>query len=79
MLFFRFFSIIGYLLLFSHQVVSDSSGAPWTIAHQAPLSMGFSRQEYWNELPCPHLGIETMSPTLSGRYFTTEPLGKPTY
>ena len=25
----------------------------WTVAHQAPLSMGFSRQEYWNELPCP--------------------------
>ena len=26
---------------------------PWTVAHQAPLSMGFSRQEYWSELPCP--------------------------
>ena len=26
---------------------------PWTIAHQAPLSMGFSRQEYWSGLPCP--------------------------
>ena len=29
---------------------------PWTIAHQAPLSMGFSRQEYWSGLPCPPLG-----------------------
>ena len=29
----------------------------WTIAHQAPLSMGFSRQEYWNGLPCPSQGI----------------------
>ena len=26
---------------------------PWTVAHQAPLSMGFSRQEYWGGLPCP--------------------------
>ena len=28
----------------------------WTTAQQAPLSMGFSRQEYWSELPCPPLG-----------------------
>ena len=39
---------------------------PWTIAHQAPLSMGFSRQEYWSGLPCPagnlpDLGIEPTS------------------
>ena len=33
---------------------------PWTVAHQAPLSMGFSRQEYWSGLPCPplHKGYE---------------------
>ena len=43
---------------------------PWTIAHQAPLSMGFSRQEYWSGLPCPptgdppYSGIELMSPAL---------------
>ena len=30
--------------------------APWTVAHQAPLSMGFSRQKYWSELPCPPPG-----------------------
>ena len=30
--------------------------ALWTVAHQAPLSMGFSRQEYWSGLPCPPLG-----------------------
>ena len=30
---------------------------PWTVAHQAPLSMGFSRQEYWRRLPCPSAGI----------------------
>ena len=52
----------------------------WTVAHQAPLSMGFSRQEYWNGLPCPppgdlpNLGIKLMSfmsPALAGRFFTT--------
>ena len=51
-----------------------------TVAHQAPLSMEFSRQEYWNGLPfpspgeLPDPGIETtslMSPALAGRFFTT--------
>ena len=43
---------------------------PWTIAHQAPLSLGFSRQEYWSGLPCPPLGdlpnpgIKPTSPAL---------------
>ena len=32
---------------------------PWTVAYQAPPSMGFSRQEYWNGLPFPSLGIFT--------------------
>ena len=50
-------------------VVSDSA-TPWTVAHQAPLSMGFSRQEYWSGLPfpfpwdLPNLGIEPGSPAL---------------
>ena len=53
---------------------------PWTVARQAPLSMGFSRQEYWGGLPCPppgdllDPGIEPtalMSPALAGRFFTT--------
>ena len=52
----------------------------WIVAHQAPLSMGFSRQEYWSGLPCPppenlpDPGIELMSlisPALAGRFFTT--------
>ena len=49
---------------------------PWTVACQAPLSMGFSRQEYWSGLPCPppgdlpYPGIEPMSPALAGRFFT---------
>ena len=58
---------------------------PWTVACQAPLSMGFSRQEYWNGLPFPSPGdlhdpgIESASPVLAGRFFTTEPPGKPQY
>ena len=37
------------------------SATPWTLARQAPLSMGFSRQEYWSELPCPHPGVTLIS------------------
>ena len=67
----------------SHSVVSDSSATPWTVARQAPLSMGFSRQEYWSVLPfpspgdLPNPGIEPMSPALAGKFFTTEPPGNP--
>ena len=52
---------------------------PWTIARQAPLSMGFSRQEYWSRLPfpspgdLPNAGIEPTTlktPELAGRFFT---------
>ena len=49
----------------------------WTIACQAPLSMGFSRQEYWSGLPCPPPGhlpdpeIKPTSPALAGEFFTT--------
>ena len=52
----------------------------WTVAHQSPLSMGFSRQEYWSGLPFPSLGdllepeIEPTflaSPALAGRLFAT--------
>ena len=48
--------------------MSNSFVTPWTAAHQAPLSMGFPRQEYWSGLPfpfqgdLPDSGIETMSP-----------------
>ena len=41
----------------SHSVVSDSLGPLWTVAYQAPLSMGFSRQGYWSRLPFPSPGI----------------------
>ena len=55
----------------------------WTIDHQTPLSMGFSRQEYWSGLPFPSPGdlpnpvMESGSPVLAGRFFTTEPSGIP--
>ena len=55
---------------------------PWTVARQAPLSMGFFSQEYWSELPfpsprdLPHPGMESTSPALAGGFFTTEPPGK---
>ena len=39
----------------SCSIMSDSA-TPWTVAHWAPLSMEFSRQEYWNGLPCPSPG-----------------------
>ena len=53
---------------------------PWTVVRQAPLSMGFSRQEYWTGLWCPPPGdlpnpgikpTSLMSPALAGRFFTT--------
>ena len=58
-------------LLFSCWVVFNSCANPWAIACQAPLSMGFPRQEYWSELPfpspgsLPHPGIEPTSPGTS--------------
>ena len=56
---------------------------PWTIAHQAPPSMGFSRQEYWSGLPfpspgdLPDPGIEPRSPTLQADALTSAPPGNP--
>ena len=56
---------------------------PQTVAHQAPLYMGFPRQEYWSRLPFPPAedihepGAKSRSPTLAGRFFTTEPPEKP--
>ena len=59
---------------------------PWTVAHQVPLSMGFSRQGYWSGLPFPPPGnlpdpgikLESLAfPALAGGFFTTEQPGKP--
>ena len=57
-------------------------GTPWTVAYQAPPSMGFSRQEYWSGLPfpspgdLPDPGIEPRSPTLEAEALTSEPPGR---
>ena len=59
---------------------------PWTAALQAPLSTGFSRQEYWSGLPFPSLGdllnsgikpTSFLSPALTDKFFTPVPFGKP--
>ena len=62
-------------------------GNPWTVAHQAPMTMEFSRQEYWVGLPFPSQGdlpnpgtelLSPVSPVFAGRFFTAGPPGKPT-
>ena len=70
------------VLSFSRSVVFDSFATPWTVACQAPLSVGFPRKEYWSGLPFPSPGdfpnpaIEPKSPALTGESFTAEPSGK---
>ena len=62
------------------------SATPWTVAHPALLSMGFSRKEHWSRLPFPTLGdlpnpgikpVSLPSPASAGQFFTTVPPGKP--
>ena len=76
----------GYGRIVSHCLdvkLSGSFATPWTVVHQAPLSMEFPRQEYWSGWPfpspedLPNPGIEPTSPALAGRFFTAEPSGKP--
>ena len=61
----------------------DSFETAWTIVHQAPLSMGFPKQEYWSGMPFassedfPDPGIETKSPALQEDSSPSEPPGKP--
>ena len=61
------------------------SATPWTVAYQAPPSMGFSRQEYWSALPfpspgdLPNPGIEPGSPALEADALISEPPGKPCF
>ena len=58
---------------------------PWTVAYQTPLSMEFSRQEYWSGLPflspgdLPIPGIKSGSPALQADSLLSEPQGKPVY
>ena len=67
-----------YLQLFIVRIIN------WTVARQTPLSMEFSRQEYWSRLPFPSSGglpdplIEPRSPTLQADSWPSEPPGKPT-
>ena len=72
-------------MLFSQSVMSNSFATPWTVARQAPLLMGFPRQEYWSGLPfpspgdLPDPGIKPTSlgpPALAGGFFTIEPAGE---
>ena len=71
------------ILLFSGWIMSNSSETPWTIACQAPLSMGFSSQEYWSGLPFPSSGdlpdpwIKPTSPALAGRFLPLSHQGSP--
>ena len=65
------------------QSVSRLSATPATIGHQTPLSMGFSRKEYWSGEPIPspgylpNPGFELKSPTLQANFLPSEPPGKP--
>ena len=69
-----------YACVLSHFSRVQLFATPWTVARQAPLAMGFPRQEYWSGMPClppgdlPDPGIEPMCLTslaLAGRFFTT--------
>ena len=68
--------------MLSHSVVFDFA-TPWTVACWAPLSVGFSRQEYWSGLPfaspgdLPNPEIEPRSPTLQVASLPAESQGKP--
>ena len=86
------------IVCYRHLILTDVSGiivvvvqslscvrlfvTPWTIAHQAPPSMGSSRQEYWSGLPfpspgdLPDPGIEPRSPIMQADALTSEPPGK---
>ena len=65
--------------------MSDSFATPWTVDHQAHLSMEFSRQEYWNRWSFPNpvdlrnAGIKPGSPALQADSLPSEPPGKPVY
>ena len=81
----KYLELVGRVLLLSRLVVSDSFATPRAGACQAPLSTGFSRQEYWSELPFPTPGdlpdpaiepASTASPALAGGFFTIAPAGK---
>ena len=73
---------IAWKWKWNHSVVSDWA-APWTVSYQAPLSMGFSRQEYWSGLPfpfpgdLPNPGIKPGSPALQADVYCLSHQGSP--
>ena len=80
--------IVAAIIIYSVQLLSYVRlfATLWTAAHQAPLSMGFSRREYWNRLPFPSLGdlpdpgiepTSPVSPALQPDSLPAEPSGKP--
>ena len=75
--------ILYILLLFSHSVVSNSFGTPWTVAYQAPMSVRFPKQEYWSGLPFPslgdlsNLGIKPVSLALQADFLSLSYQGSP--
>ena len=80
------FIFIGVLLVLVVVLVAkpcSTLASPWTVACQAPLFMGFSRQEYWSELPfpspgdLPDPGIKPGSPALQADALLSDPPQKP--
>ena len=76
---------LSYCCCLVAKLCQNSFVTPRAVAFQAPLSMGFPRQEYWSRLPFPSPGdlldpgIKPASPALAGRVFTLEPPGKPSW
>ena len=75
-----FVELISLPRCVSRSVMSDSFASSWTVANQAPLSLGFSRQEYWSGLPfptpgdLPNPGIKAGSPALQADSLPSESL-----
>ena len=89
MLFCIFSNVLVYFSIQSNESLSRVQlfATPWTVAHQAPTSMGFSRQEYWSGLlyplpgDLPNLGIKPISPVSPASqsdYLPLSHLGSPT-
>ena len=81
----KIFLIDFFLTVTKSEVAQSLFETPWSVAHQAPLSMEFSSQEYWSGLSfpsprdLPDSGTEPGSPASAGGFFTTEPPGLPEF
>ena len=73
--------VLGFIALLKSLSCVQLFATPWTIAHEAPPSMGFSKQEYWRSSPgdLPDPGIKPRSPALQADALPSEPPGKPLY